>query len=164
MDELTIDELLKLPIKYLNGYLNGLDTYELLYDTRFIKLISTIKDVECYRSIMNKLTKYIDTSIIEKLRLNYYNKIINTFNPNTQTFFFYTNLLDAIRNNKEDIIISYFEDLEHHNLYEIVNNIQYIIKSNLTKEETITILTNLFQELTKKKVIDIIIDTLYQDI
>ena len=65
MDELTIDELLKLPIKYLNGYLNGLDTYELLYDTRFIKLISTIKDVECYRSIMNKLTKYIDTSIIE---------------------------------------------------------------------------------------------------
>ena len=69
MDELTIDELLKLPIKYLNGYLNGLDTYELLYDTRFIKLISTIKDVECYRSIMNKLTKYIDTSIIEKLRL-----------------------------------------------------------------------------------------------
>lgn len=164
MDELTIDELLKLPIKYLNGYLNGLDTYELLYDTRFIKLISTIKDVECYRSIMNKLTKYIDTSIIEKLRLNYYNKIINTFNPNTQTFFFYTNLLDAIRNNKEDIIISYFEDLEHHNLYEIVNNIQSIIKSNLTKEETITILTNLFQELTKKKVIDIIIDTLYQDI
>ena len=139
MDELTIDELLKLPIKYLNGYLTDLDTYELLYDTRFIKLISTIKDVECYRSIMNKLTKYIDTSIIEKLRLNYYNKIINTFNPNTQTFFFYTNLLDAIRNNKEDIIISYFEDLEHHNLYEIVNNIQYIIKSNLTKEETITI-------------------------
>ncbi len=162
MDVLTINQLQELPIKYLNGYLNTVDIDKCKYldNTKFINLISEIIDIDCYRTIVNNLTKKIDTATIEIARTNYYNNIINSYNKDTGLIGIYSKILDNL-NKKTN---PYIEILKHHNLYEIAISINNELSKNKPYNEKYYTIKKTLQKLTNQYLKDIIIDKLYQDI
>ena len=161
MELINLNELTKMPIKYLNGYINTTDITkcDYLYDQTFIDLISKIKDIECYRSIINNLSNKIDVTIIERKRQIFYTTIINSYDSKSKLIHLYSQFLEDIQNNSSKNIELYLKDLYHHNLYEAAAIIRKEINQNGTSNIHQTLI-----KLTQKYIIDIIIDKLYQDI